>query len=589
MREPGDRASKVISSQGAHAVNVVVGQGVSPKNGRGEGAPAGVQGVRRTQKSFAQKLGDLEVASPLVVSGRQSRESDKQHAVTGSFEKSDEAMVPGKSAKMWVMPFESMEGRAEAEGNSAARNASSTQSEQDAVTVLQRIRERATQKPEEKWTNLLSHLRVPLLERAYFSLRKRAAAGVDGVTWDAYGERLDERLRDLEGRIHRGSYHPQPVRRVEIPKGDGGTRPLGITALEDKIVQQAVRWLLEPIYEAEFVGFSYGFRPNRSAHDALDALYTALLKRVDWVLDADIRAFFDTISHGWMQKFIEHRIGDRRLVRLLMKWMKAGVMKDGELHEVKEGTPQGGIISPLIANIYLHYVFDLWVQSWRQKHARGDVYVVRYADDFVMGFQLEEDARAMHRALSERMAEFDLELHPDKTRVIEFGRYARKDRARKGLPKPETFTFLGFVHIAGTSRKGSFQLQRQTSGKKLRASLARIKEACRRRRHLPVADQHAWLRRVVVGHVNYYGVPSNSRALNRYHWEVTRIWHRSLQRRSQRGRWREGQRARFLERFSLPSPRIVHPWPNERFFQRHTQGGSPVREIRSPGSVRGAG
>jgi group II intron reverse transcriptase/maturase len=411
---------------------------------------------------------------------------------------------------------------------------------------------------------------------------------VDGVTWEAYGERLGERLRDLVGRVHRGSYHPQPVRRVEIPKGKGSTRPLGIPALEDKIVQQAVRWLLEPIYEAEFVGFSYGFRPKRSAHDALDAFFTALHRRVDWVLDADIRSFFNTIDHGWLQKFIEHRIGDRRLVHLLMKWMKAGVMKDGELHEVTEGTPQGGIISPLLANIFLHYVFDLWVQSWRKRHANGDVYVVRYADDLVAGFQLEEDARAMHRALSERMAKFGLELHPDKTRVIEFGRYARRDRAQKGLGKPETFTFLGFVHIAGKSRKGTPQFQRQTSGAKLRASLARIKEACRRRRHLPVEVQHAWLRRVVLGHYNYYGVPCNCRALDCFHWSVTQIWHRSLQRRSQRGRWREGQRARFLKRFTLPSPRIVHPWPMERFFERHPRGGSPVREIRPPGSVRGA-
>lgn len=588
MSEPGDRAPKGLWSQGACLLNVWVGHGVSPKNGRGEGAPAGVQGAQRTQKSLAQKLGDLGGASPPVVGGRQSRDSDKRHAVTVTSEKSDEAIVPGKSAKMRVTPFESMEGRAEAKGNSTARNASSTQREQDAATVLQRIRERATTKPREKWTNLLSHLRVPLLERAYLSLRRRAAAGVDGVTWEAYGERLNERLRDLEDRVHRGSYHPQPVRRVEIPKGDGGTRPLGITALEDKIVQQAVRWLLEPIYEAEFEGFSYGFRPNRSAHDALDALYTALLRRVNWVLDADIRAFFDTIAHGWMQKLIEHRIGDRRLVRLLMKWMKAGVMKDGKLHEVKEGTPQGGIISPLLANVYLHYVFDLWVQSWREKQARGDVYVVRYADDFVMGFQLEEDARAMREALAERMAKFGLELHPDKTRVIEFGRFAPRNRERKGLSRPETFTFLGFVHISGTSRKGTFQLQRQTSAKKLRASLARIKEACRRRRHQPVADQHAWLRRVVVGHVNYYGVPSNYRALNAFHWNVTRMWHRSLQRRSQRGRWREGQRERFLERFALPRPQIVHPWPNERFFLRHARGGSLVREIRSPGSVRGA-
>ena len=589
MSEPGDRAPKSISSPGAQAVNVVEGESVSPKNGRGEGAPPGVQGIRRVQKSFDRKLGDLEGASPPVVGGRQSRESDKRHAVTVAFEKSDEAIVPEKSAKMWVTPFESMEERAEAEGNSAARNAPSTQSEISAATDMQWIRQRATQKPKEKWTNLLSHIQVPLLEKAYHSLRKRAAVGVDGVTWEAYGERLGERLHDLAGRVHRGSYHPQPVRRVEIPKGNGSLRPIGIPALEDKIVQQAARWLLEPIYEAEFVGFSYGFRPNRSAHDALDALATVLHRRVDWVLDADIRSFFDTIDHGWTQKFIEHKIGDRRLVRLLMKWMKAGVMKDGELHEVKEGTPQGGIISPLLANIYLHYVLDLWVQSWRQKHAVGDVYVVRYADDFVMAFQSGMDARAMHRALPERFAKFGLELHPDKTRVIRFGRYARRDCERKGSGNPETFTFLGFVHIAGQSRKGTYQLQRQTSGKKLRASLARIKEACRRRRHLPVVDQHAWLRRVVIGHFNYYGVPSNYRALDRFHWEVTRTWHRSLQRRSQRGRWREGQRARFLTRFTLPTPRIVHPWPMERFFGRHARGGSPVREIRPPGSVRGAG
>ncbi len=322
-----------------------------------------------------------------------------------TFEKSDEAVVPAKSTKMRVTPFESMEGRAEAKGYSAARNASSTPSEQDAPTALQRIQQRATTKPKEKWTNLLSHLTAPLLRGAYHSLRKRAAAGVDGVTWEAYGERLDERLSDLVDRIHRGSYHPQPVRRVEIPKGKGSTRPLGITALEDKVVQQAVRWLLEPIYEAEFVGFSYGFRPKRSAHDALDAFFTALHRRVDWVLDADIRSFFDTIEHEWMQKFLEHKIGDRRLVRLLMKWMKAGVMKDGKLYEVTEGTPQGGIISPLLANIYLHHVLDLWVQAWRAEQAQGDVYVVRYADDFVMGFQLERDAHAMHRALSEAPGE----------------------------------------------------------------------------------------------------------------------------------------------------------------------------------------
>jgi group II intron reverse transcriptase/maturase len=316
-----------------------------------------------------------------VVGGRQARESDKRHAAAVTFEKSDEAIVPRKSAKTRVTPVESMEGRAEAKGRSGARNALSTQCEASAPTCLHRIGQRAKGKPEGRWTNLFCHLRAPLLLRAYDSLRRKAAAGVDGVTWEGYGEQLEARLDDLVCRLHGGRYRPQPVRRVEIPKENGKTRPLGIPALEDKIVQQAVRWLLEPIYEAQFVGFSYGFRPGRSAHGALDALATATYRRVSWVLDADIRSFFDTIDHGWMQKFIEHRIGDRRLLRLVMKWMKADVMKDGELHAVKAGTPQGGLIGPLLANIYLHYVFDLWVQSWRKKKATGDVYVVRYADD----------------------------------------------------------------------------------------------------------------------------------------------------------------------------------------------------------------
>ncbi|XXT17062.1 group II intron reverse transcriptase/maturase [Sorangium sp. So ce429] len=550
--------------------------------------PPGSQEFGTFRESFARKLGDLEGASPSVVGGRQPRESDKRQAAAVAFEKSDEAIVPRRSAKTWVTPVESMEGRAEAKGQSAARNALPTQSGDGAPTILQRIRQRAKGRPEGRWTNLFGHLREPLLLQAYHSLRRGAATGVDGVTWEAYGERVDERLRDLVDRLHSGRYHPQPVRRVEIPKENGKTRPLGVPALEDKIVQQAVRWLLEPIYEAWFLGFSYGFRPKRSAHDALDAWGTAMYRRVNWVLDADILAFFDTIGHGWMQKFVEHRIGDRRLVCLLLKWMKAGVMKDGELHEVKEGTPQGGVISPLLANIYLHYVLDLWVQSWRKKHAIGDVYVVRYADDLVMGFQRERDARAMREALSDRMAKFGLKLHPEKTRVLEFGRYAREDRARRGLGKPETFEFLGFLHIAAKDRQGRFQLRRHTSGKKMRAKLSHIKDECRKRRHARVVDQHAWLRRVVVGHANYYAVPTNTDALKRFHYEVERLWYRSLARRSQRGRWRPGQISRFAERFPLPTPTIRHPWPTERFAARIAQGGSPVREIRSPGSVRGA-
>jgi RNA-directed DNA polymerase len=503
-----------------------------------------------------------------MVDGRQPREGDEPQAAERAFEESDEGMIPKKSAKTWVTPVESMEERPEAEGKSVARNASTTQGDMDSANVLQRIGQRAKQEPEERFTNLLSHIRAPLLKEAYQSLRKAAASGVDGVTWEEYGERLDERLLDLQDRIHRGSYHPQPVRRVHIPKGDGRTRPLGIPSLEDKIVQQAARRVLEPIYEAMFIGFSYGFRPKRSAHDALDALAVAIGRKVSWVLDADIRSFFDTIDHGWMQQFIEHRIGDKRMVRLLMKWMRAGVMEEGTLHEVEQGTPQGGIISPLLANIYLHYVLDLWVCQWRKRHARGEVYVVRYADDFVMGFQFEQDAHAMRAALAERLAQFGLELHPDKTRVVEFGRFARERRERRGLGKPETFEFLGFVHIAGTSRQGTFQLQRRTSRKKRRAKLRQLKEECRRRRHRPVVEQHAWLRSVLLGHYRYYAVPTNSRALAQFRRSVAFMWHRSLQRRSQRGRWSPERWSAFEQRFPLPQPHILHPWPSVRFAAR---------------------
>jgi RNA-directed DNA polymerase len=503
-----------------------------------------------------------------MVDGRQRREGPAPQSAQYAFEKSDAGMVPKKSAKTWVTPVESAEGKAAAEGKSAARNVSPAQDGTDALTYLQWIGRRAKEKPKEPFTNLLSHIKHPLLKEAYHRLRKRAAAGVDGVTWDEYGEGLEERLLDLQDRVHRGSYHPQPVRRVHIPKGDGTTRPLGIPALEDKIVQQAARMVLEPIYEAMFVGFSYGFRPKRSQHHALDALAAAIERKVSWVLDADIRSFFNTIDHGWMQKFIEHRIGDSRMVRLLMKWVRAGVMEDGELHEVHEGSPQGAVISPLLSNVYLHYVVDLWVQQWRKRHAHGEVYVVRYADDLVMGFQREQDARAMYEALGQRLATFGLELHPEKTRVLEFGRFAREGRARRGLGKPETFEFLGFTHIVGVSRDGKSQLHRRTSRKKRRAKLAAVKKACQKRQHWPVPEQHAWLSSLLTGHFQYYGVPTNFRALGQFEAAVGRIWHRSLQRRSQRGRWNAAQWQSFKKRFPLPPPRIVHPWPTKRFAAR---------------------
>jgi len=493
------------------------------------------------------------------------REGDSRNPPQSS-EESDARVVPTckKSANSRVTPEESMEGRRAANGNPASRNAPRAQDRKGALTDLERVGKRAKERKGERFTNLLSHLKVPLLKEAYHRLNKEASSGVDGVTWSEYGEKLDARLLDLQDRVHRGNYHPQPVRRVQIPKGDGRMRPIGVTALEDKVLQQAARMILEPIYEQEFLGFSYGFRPGRSQHNALDALAVAIMRKVSWVLDADIRAFFDTIDHGWMQKFFEHKIADRRMVRLLMKWLHAGVMEDGKLRAVEEGAPQGGCISPLMSNIYLHYALDLWVHQWRQRHARGEVYVVRYADDVVLGFQYEQDARAMRSAIAERLAKFGLELHPDKTRVLRFGRYARKDCERHGT-RPETFDYLGLTHIAGQARDGKFQLQRRTSRKKRAAKLSALRVEMRQRRHEPPARQHRWLCAVVRGHCNYYGVPTNGRALASFRRDVERAWHRQLQRRSQRAEWTVERMKDFKARYPLPKPRIMHPWPNRRF------------------------
>ena len=554
----------------------------------GPPSPPESKSSARAHMPHAREPGDLGgAATPMVGSG-QPREGTEPQSVVPYSEESDVGMVPEKSAKTRVTPVESMEGRPAAKGKFASGNALRAQDRQGAPTQEMRIGQRAKEKKRERFVNLLSALRVPLLKEAYEDLRKRAAPGMDGVTWEEYGEHLDARLLDLQDRIHRGSYHPQPVRRVHIPKGDGRTRPIGIPALEDKIVQQAVRKVLEPIYEQAFLGFSYGFRPGRGQHDALNALAVAFDRKTSWVLDADIRSFFDTIDHGWMQKFIEHRIGDRRMVRLLMKWLHAGVMEEDELREVREGTPQGGLISPLLSNIYLHYALDLWANQWRKRHARGEVYIVRYADDFVMGFQYEQDARAMREALASRLAKFGLELHPDKTRVLRFGRFARQDAERDGRKRPETFDFLGFTHIAGLSRRGAFLLHRRTSRKKRNAKLASLRDEMRARQQEPVRVQHAWLASVLRGHYRYYGVPTNSRALHQFRGRVRAGWHRQLQRRSQRAEWNRPQRAAFDGRFPLPLPRIHHPWPSLPRAGPSTRGGSPVRDIRSPGSVRGA-
>lgn len=460
-----------------------------------------------------------------------------------------------------------MEGRGLAKGNLPEQNTLRTLSRERVQSALERVRQAAKKDRKKRFTALLHHVyNLDTLRTAYFSLKKDAAPGVDGETWRHYGEALEEHLRDLSERLKRGAYRARPVRRVYIAKDGGGQRPLGVTALEDKLVQRAAVEVLEAIYETDFLGFSYGFRPGRSQHDCLDALYVGLLtRRVNWVLDVDIRGFFDSIDHGWLVKFIEHRIADRRLVRLIQKWLNAGVLEDGKRTRTEEGTPQGGSASPLLANIYLHYAFDLWVRAWRRKQARGEMIVVRYADDIVLGFQVKSDAERFHAELAERFAKFALELHPEKTRLLEFGPYAAERRARRGLGKPETFNFLGFTHICATKRSnGRFTVLRQTMRKRLQAKLREVKTELRRRMHAPIPEQGQWLSAVVAGHFRYYGVPMNSPALHLFRFRVGRLWHRALCRRSQNGRVLWERMRRLLSRW-LPLARVCHPYPLRRF------------------------
>jgi group II intron reverse transcriptase/maturase len=411
---------------------------------------------------------------------------------------------------------------------------------------------------------------------AYEEIRPQAAAGVDGVTWAAYGQSLEVNLQDLHRRVHSGAYRAKPSRRAYIPKADGRLRPLGIASLEDKVVQRAVVEVLNAIYEVDFLGFSYGFRPGRGPHHALDALATGILRRkVNWVLDADLRDFFSTLDQAWLGKFLEHRIADKRILRLIQKWLGAGVIEDGDWSETLEGSPQGASVSPLLANVYLHYVFDRWVRQWRKRHARGEVIAVRFADDFIVGFERRNDAVLFLRDLRVRLAKFNLELHPDKTRLIEFGRYAAERRAARGLGKPETFDFLGFTHICGKGRNGRFWLRRQTIKKRMRAKLKQVKDQLKRRRHLPIPEQGKWLASVVRGHLNYYAVPGNSRAISAFRRQVGRLWHQALRRRSQRHRLPWSRMELLLARW-IPPSRILHPYPEVRFDAR-TQGRSPVR------------
>jgi group II intron reverse transcriptase/maturase len=466
-----------------------------------------------------------------------------------------------------------VEGRGLAEGNTAKRNAARTPRRIPAPSELARVRAVAKKDRKARFTALFHHLTVERLRIAYRELNPKAAVGVDGVTWRQYGEQLEGNLAELYARLQRGAYRARPSRRTYIPKGDGRLRPLGVAALEDKLVQRAAAGVLNAVYETDFLGFSYGFRPGRGQHDALDALAVGLArKKVNWVLDADIRGFFDAISHEWMVRFVEHRIGDGRLLRLVQKWLAAGVMERGEWRALQEGTPQGATISPLLANVYLHYVLDVWVQWWRSRPGRGEVLLVRYADDFIVGFQHRRDAEQFREELGERLARFGLELHPEKTRLIEFGRFAARSRRQRGLPRPETFDFLGFTHICEEHPRSStmFQLRRLTIRARMRRKLRALRIAIVRRRHLPIPEQGRWLASVVRGYDQYYAVPTNLRALIAFRREVVRCWRRALMRRSQRTRVTWG-RMRRLSKCWLPTARTLHPWPDERFRVNHPQ------------------
>jgi RNA-directed DNA polymerase len=495
--------------------------------------------------------------------------SDNPH-VYGDGE-SYSGVVPAKHPnKGGVLPAEGVEERPLTKENMEQPNLCRTPSRESGPNGLDRVRRAAKEDRKLRFTALLHHVTIDLLRDSYHSLKKRAAPGVDGVTWEEYGRDLEARLSDLHRRIHRGAYRAQPSRRVWIPKADGRQRPLGVAALEDKVVQHAVGTVLNQIWEEDFLGFSYGFRPGRSQHNALDALYVGITrKKVNWVLDLDIRAYFDRIEHSWMVKFVEHRIGDRRIVRLIQKWLKAGVMEQGRWIETEEGTPQGSVISPILANLYLHYVLDLWVDQWRRKQATGDVIIVRYADDAVLGFQYQGEAQRFLQQLRERLGKFGLELHPEKTRLIEFGRYAAKRRKEHGERRPETFNFLGFTHICGTNQgTGYFVIHRKTTGKRMAAKLKEMQATLRQRLHESLADTIKWLQSLVRGYFQYHAIPGNEVRLRAFRHDVLRLWMRQLRRRSQRSRWTW---ERFLERLGvlIPEIRVLHPYPSVRFAATH--------------------
>ena len=483
--------------------------------------------------------------------------------------KSDRPVVPANLPNKTASAVAEVgEGRGRAKGNTASKTRPGHSAGPGASSALERVREVARADKGARFTALLHHVDLARLRAAYRAIRPQAAPGVDGVTWAEYGQDLESNLRDLHARVQAGRYRAKPSRRVHIPKADGRLRPLGIASLEDKIVQRAVVEVLNAVYEVDFRGFSYGFRPGRGPHDALDALAVGIgRKKVNWVLDADIRDFFNQLDRAWLRKFLEHRIADKRVLRLIDKWLAAGVIEDGKWSETLAGSPQGASVSPLLANVYLHYVFDLWADWWRHRRAHGDVIIVRFADDVTVGFEYEQDAQRFLSDLHERIAEFGLQLHPDKTRLIEFGRHAARNRAARGQGKPETFDFLGFTHICARSKNGRFWLKRITISKRMRAKLREVKDQLKLRMHEPIPVQGRWLRSVLQGHFAYYAVPGNSDAVAAFRDHVTRHWFKALRRRSQRTRVTWERMNRLAKRW-IPPAHVKHPFPEVRFAAR---------------------
>ena len=493
-------------------------------------------------------------------------------SVNGSGE-SYSGIVPTKQPnKSGQPPAEDVEGRPLTKENTSEPDSHRTPCRESGRSGLERVREAAKRDKQQKFTALLHHVSIELLRESYFSLKKKAAPGVDGVTWEEYGKDLEGNIKDLHGRIHRQAYRARPSRRTWILKSDGRKRPLGIAALEDKLVQHAVGKVLNQIWEEDFQGFSYGFRPGRGQREALDALWVGIVrKKVNWILDLDIRSFFDRLQHDWLVQFVEHRIGDKRIVRLIQKWLKAGVVEDGKWFQAEEGSPQGSVISPILANLYLHYVLDLWAKAWRKKVARGEMIIVRYADDGVLGFEGQEDAEQFLEQLRERLRKFGLELHPEKTRLIEFGRYAAERREKRGEGKPETFNFLGFTHICGTNHKtGKFTVHRKTIGKRMAAKLKEIRAKLRQRMHESPKTTGTWLVQVVRGYFQYHAIPGNWARLTAYRRDILRMWFQTLRRRSQRSRlsWERFQQSLGC---LLPPVQILQPYPSVRFDAKYAQ------------------